>query len=150
MDISKVINVKHINLNMYAQNKEEAIEELTDLLVKNNAIINKDEFLRDVWLREEQGATGFENHIALPHGVSSGVSHTSVAIGKINHPILWDIIDNISVSFIILYAVSLNNNDPNISVLTSISCSLADDIFIDGLLKESDPENIIKIIKDKI
>lgn len=65
MDISSVLNVKNIKLNMMAKSKEEAIEELADLLVRDGVVINKDIFLQDVWLREEQGSTGFENHIAI-------------------------------------------------------------------------------------
>lgn len=55
MDISSVLNVKNIKLNMMAKSKEEAIEELADLLVRDGAVINKDIFLQDVWLREEPG-----------------------------------------------------------------------------------------------
>gem|GEM_PF-1978875 len=64
MDISNVLNVKSIKLNMMAKSKEEAIEELTDLLVQDGAVINKEDFLKDVWLREEQGSTG--SKIILP------------------------------------------------------------------------------------
>ncbi|VTM78489.1 PTS system transporter subunit IIA [Klebsiella pneumoniae] len=74
MDISTVLNVKNIKLNMTARTKEEVIEELTDLLIQDGAVTNKEDFIRDVWLREELGSTGFENHIAIPHGKSSGVS----------------------------------------------------------------------------
>lgn len=34
MDISTVLNVKNIKLNMTARTKEEVIEELTDLLIQ--------------------------------------------------------------------------------------------------------------------
>ncbi|HHL3341701.1 TPA: PTS sugar transporter subunit IIA, partial [Klebsiella pneumoniae] len=80
MDISTVLNVKNIKLNMTARTKEEVIEELTDLLIQDGAVTNKEDFIRDVWLREELGSTGFENHIAIPHGKSSGVSRTALAI----------------------------------------------------------------------
>jgi PTS system fructose-specific IIA component len=89
MDISTVLNVKNIKLNMTARTKEEVIEELTDLLVQDGAVTNKEDFIRDVWLREEQGSTGFENHIAIPHGKSSGVSRTALAIGRTQHTIPW-------------------------------------------------------------
>ncbi len=69
-----MLNVKNIKLNMTARTKEEVIEELTDLLIQDGAVTNKEDFIRDVWLREELGSTGFENHIAIPHGKSSGVS----------------------------------------------------------------------------
>ena len=54
MDISTVLNVKNIKLNMTARTKEEVIEELTDLLIQDGAVTNKEDFIRDVWLREEQ------------------------------------------------------------------------------------------------
>ncbi|OOL21211.1 PTS fructose transporter subunit IIA, partial [Klebsiella aerogenes] len=40
MDISSVLNVKNIKLNMMAKSKEEAIEELADLLVRDGVVIN--------------------------------------------------------------------------------------------------------------
>ena len=80
MNISDVLNAKNIKLNMMAKTKEEAIEELTDLLVLDGVVISKNDFLKDVWLREEQGSTGFENHVAIPHGKSSGVARTALAV----------------------------------------------------------------------
>lgn len=82
-----MLNVKNIKLNMTARTKEEVIEELTDLLIEDGAVTNKEDFIRDVWLREELGSTGFENHIAIPHGKSSGVSRTALAIGRTQHAI---------------------------------------------------------------
>ena len=41
MDISTVLNVKNIKLNMTAKTKEEAVEELTDLLVQDAALLIK-------------------------------------------------------------------------------------------------------------
>lgn len=89
MDIATVLNVKNIKLKMTARTKEEVIEELTELLVQDGAVTNKEDFIRDVWLREEQGSTGFENHIAIPHGKSSGVARTALAIGRTQHEIPW-------------------------------------------------------------
>ncbi|EIW1350279.1 TPA: PTS transporter subunit EIIA [Klebsiella pneumoniae] len=53
-----MLNVKNIKLNMTARTKEEVIEELTDLLIQDGAVTNKEDFIRDVWLREELGSTG--------------------------------------------------------------------------------------------
>ncbi|STS82752.1 PTS system transporter subunit IIA [Klebsiella pneumoniae] len=107
MDISTVLNVKNIKLNMTARTKEEVIEELTDLLIQDGAVTNKEDFIRDVWLREELGSTGFENHIAIPHGKSSGVSRTALAIGRTQHAIPWETMDGSDVRCVILFAVCL-------------------------------------------
>lgn len=66
MDINKILNANRVKLTMSATNKGEAINELTDLLYADGAITNKQDFIHDVWLREAEGSTGFENHIAIP------------------------------------------------------------------------------------
>ncbi|KUI97371.1 PTS sugar transporter subunit IIA [Vibrio sp. MEBiC08052] len=146
MDISTVLKAKHIKLNMLARTKEEAIEELTDLLVQDGSVSDKAQFLRDVWLREEQSSTGFENHVAIPHGKSSAVSHTTLAIGRTQHEIPWETMDGSDIRCVILFAVRLEDQDTmHIRLLTQVSSALADEEIIAQLLAENEPENMIEI-----
>jgi PTS system fructose-specific IIA component len=132
---------------MMAKSKEEAIEELAELLVSDGAVIDKDVFLKDVWLREEQGSTGFENHIAIPHGKSSGVTRTALAIGRTQHQIPWETMDGSDVRCIILFAVSLvDQNATHIRLLSQVSGSLADEEIVEKLLKEDSPQKIIDLL----
>ncbi|HHB7836642.1 TPA: PTS sugar transporter subunit IIA [Klebsiella pneumoniae] len=150
MDISTVLNVKNIKLNMTARTKEEVIEELTDLLIQDGAVTNKEDFIRDVWLREELGSTGFENHIAIPHGKSSGVSRTALAIGRTQHAIPWETMDGSDVRCIILFAVCLvDQSATHIRLLAQVSGSLADEDIIAKLLVESDPHKIIALFNSE-
>ncbi|ASC11810.1 TPA: PTS sugar transporter subunit IIA [Klebsiella pneumoniae] len=150
MDISTVLNVKNIKLNMTARTKEEVIEELTDLLIQDGAVTNKEDFIRDVWLREELGSTGFENHIAIPHGKSSGVSRTALAIGRTQHAIPWETMDGSDVRCVILFAVCLvDQNAIHIRLLAQVSGSLADEDIIAKLLVESDPHKIIALFNSE-
>ncbi|HHG1037017.1 TPA: PTS sugar transporter subunit IIA [Klebsiella pneumoniae] len=150
MDISTVLNVKNIKLNMTARTKEEVIEELTDLLIHDGAVTNKEDFIRDVWLREELGSTGFENHIAIPHGKSSGVSRTALAIGRTQHAIPWETMDGSDVRCVILFAVCLvDRNATHIRLLAQVSGSLADEDIIAKLLVESDPHKIIALFNSE-
>ncbi|MFS9573628.1 PTS sugar transporter subunit IIA [Klebsiella quasipneumoniae] len=150
MDMSTVLNVKNIKLNMTARTKEEVIEELTDLLIQDGAVTNKEDFIRDVWLREELGSTGFENHIAIPHGKSSGVSRTALAIGRTQHAIPWETMDGSDVRCVILFAVCLvDQNATHIRLLAQVSGSLADEDIIAKLLVESDPHKIISLFNSE-
>jgi len=145
-----VLNVKNIKLNMTARTKEEVIEELTDLLIQDGAVTNKEDFIRDVWLREELGSTGFENHIAIPHGKSSGVSRTALAIGRTQHAIPWETMDGSDVRCVILFAVCLvDQNATHIRLLAQVSGSLADEDIIAKLLVESDPHKIIALFNSE-
>ena len=145
-----MLNVKNIKLNMTARTKEEVIEELTDLLIQDGAVTNKEDFIRDVWLREELGSTGFENHIAIPHGKSSGVSRTALAIGRTQHAIPWETMDGSDVRCVILFAVCLvGQNATHIRLLAQVSGSLADEDIIAKLLVESDPHKIIALFNSE-
>ena len=145
-----MLNVKNIKLNMTARTEEEVIEELTDLLIQDGAVTNKEDFIRDVWLREELGSTGFENHIAIPHGKSSGVSRTALAIGRTQHAIPWETMDGSDVRCIILFAVCLvDQNATHIRLLAQVSGSLADEDIIAKLLVESDPHKIIALFNSE-
>lgn len=145
-----MLNVKNIKLNMTARAKEEVIEELTDLLIQDGAVTNKEDFIRDVWLREELGSTGFENHIAIPHGKSSGVSRTALAIGRTQHAIPWETMDGSDVRCVILFAVCLvDQNATHIRLLAQVSGSLADEDIIAKLLVESDPHKIIALFNSE-
>lgn len=145
-----MLNVKNIKLNMTARTKEEVIEELTDLLIQDGAVTNKEDFIRDVWLREELGSTGFENLIAIPHGKSSGVSRTALAIGRTQHAIPWETMDGSDVRCVILFAVCLvDQNATHIRLLAQVSGSLANEDIIAKLLVESDPHKIIALFNSE-
>ena len=128
MDITKILNTNRVILDMKATSKTEAIEELTDILQKDGAISCRETFIQDVWQRESEGSTGFENHIAIPHGKSSAVVNTTLAIGRTRQDIPWETLDGSNVRCIILFAGAL-----------------ADDDIIEQLLVESSPQKIIEL-----
>ncbi|MDL4913983.1 MAG: fructose PTS transporter subunit IIA [Enterobacterales bacterium endosymbiont of Blomia tropicalis] len=146
MDISRILNPRRVNLALQATSKEEAITELTELLYQDGAISDKQTFMDDVWLREAEGSTGFENHIAIPHGKSAAVLQTTLAIGRTQHDIPWETLDDSEVRCIILFAVRLEDqNTTHIRLLSQVASALADDEVITQLLAESDPSKIIRL-----
>ncbi|EGM2643894.1 PTS transporter subunit EIIA [Salmonella enterica] len=146
MDITKILNTNRVILDMQATTKTAAIEELTDLLQKDGAISCRETFIQDVWLREAEGSTGFENHIAIPHGKSSAVVSTTLAIGRTRHDILWETLDGSNVRCIILFAVRLEDqNTTHIRLLSQVAGALADEEIIEQLLEEKSPQKIIEL-----
>ncbi len=146
MDITKILNTNRVILDMKATSKTEAIEELTDILQKDGAISCRETFIQDVWQRESEGSTGFENHIAIPHGKSSAVVNTTLAIGRTRQDIPWETLDGSNVRCIILFAVRLEDqNTTHSRLLSQVAGALADDDIIEQLLVESSPQKIIEL-----
>ncbi|CAG9296960.1 PTS sugar transporter subunit IIA [Celerinatantimonas diazotrophica] len=135
MNIRNVLNEKLINLNLQANTKDEVLMELSHMLYNNGCISDIDAFLKDVYLRENEGETGLGSHIAIPHGKSNSVLKTSIVIGKTPHDVAWESLDDLPVRFIILFAVRMvDKSAVHIKLLAHVSELLADDDLLDQLL----------------
>lgn len=129
--LSEVMSKNVMDLNLIATTKKEAIEELSNLLFKNNKIDSIEDFVEDVFLREKEGVTGLGKGVAIPHGKSESVLQTFIAIGRTNKLIEWESLDDEPINIIILFAVkNTDANTTHIKMLQNVAVCLADDTFI--------------------
>ena len=61
-------------------------------------------FIKALYLREEEGITGIGEGIAIPHGKSSVVAKTAIAIGRNLDGIEWETFDDKPVRVVIMLA----------------------------------------------
>jgi len=146
MDISTVLNSNRINLKLDVSNKEEVLNSMVDMLFKEEVITSKENFIKDVYFRETEGATGIGDGIAIPHGKSSSVLKTSLAVARTIHPIEWETLDDKPVRFIILFAVrDVDKTTVHVKLLGEIAEKLADENIVNQLLTSNDASEIITI-----
>jgi len=146
INLAEVIQKETIKLNMKATTKDEALEELTELLYDTGVLSNKEAFLEDVYYRETLGATGIGNEIAIPHGKSKFVNKTSIAFGKTKADIKWETLDDKPVHFIILFAVTESDkNSVHVRLLSKVAAKLGDDEVCEDLLKATTSEEVYEI-----
>lgn len=147
-DISKVLDKSLITVNLKATDKKSAISELTDLLVANDAVVNKQAFIEDVIAREAEGMTGLGQGVAIPHGKSKAVKTTSLAIGISQHMIDWESLDGEPVNTVILFAVRDQDADTlHIKLLQKVAILLADDEFIQELHKVKTKQEVLNLFE---
>ena len=60
MKITDLLTKEAIDLNVKATNKKDVIEKAVELMQYNGNINNKEEYLKLVMKREEEGSTGVE------------------------------------------------------------------------------------------
>ena len=146
MNVSEVLKKENIVTKLDAKTKEEALSALVDVLCASGNIKNRDEFLKDVLDREAVSTTGIGNGIAIPHGKSTNVSETTVAVGRLLSPVEWKSVDDAPVEFVVLLAV--NDNDKtgvHIKLLSEIARKLASEENCKKLLNAKDADEIISI-----
>lgn len=146
MIIKNIMSQECIDLNIKSTTKKEILEELIEMLYKKGAIDDRNKFYEDVCFREKRGSTAIGNYIAIPHGQSTHVKNFSIAIGKTTSDIEWDNIDNLSVRFIILFAVpNVEGVKDEMSIMAKICRKLADDYLCEKLLEVRSYEEIVEI-----
>ena len=123
---------------------------MVDILHKNNFVSNKEEFLTDVHLREQEGETGIGQGVAIPHGKSKGVKTTTLAVATLAEPIEWESLDDEKVKVVILFAVKDSDiNTTHILLLQQVAVMLADEEFLEKLKHAKTNEEIYQLITEK-
>lgn len=145
MEMKEFLSKKLIDLDLNVTTKKEAIYKLCERLYENNCITNVDDFMKDVYLREEEGETGIGQGIAIPHGKSENVIKTSLAIGR-TKTIDWEGEENQPVEIIILFAVRLvDNTSVHLKLLSQVASKLGHDHNLSLLRIATDPQEVIDV-----
>ena len=146
-EIDCVMNPSRINLDLKAKNKDEVFKEMSEMVFDDGCINSIDEFIKDLYIREEEGMTGVGDGIAIPHGKSDSVIHTSIAIGRANHDIEWNTMDEKPVRVVIMFAVRSVDKTKHVILLSQVDQALCDDDVIEKLLTLKTKEEVINLFK---
>lgn len=149
LSIHSVLNERCIELHLKGKTKEEVLNEMVDLLYKDAVISSKEVFLEDVYLRESEGITGIGDGIAIPHGKSDSVLHTAVAIGRSDHDLEWNSIDDKPVRLVIMLAIKSVDKTVHMKLLSNVATSLCKRTVIDQIFTCEDKEKIIELFEQK-
>ena len=104
MDFTEVLNPRTIVTHLKVNQKAEALEAMAELFAEAGIIGDKEQYIKDVYVREEMGATGIGGYIAIPHGKSKAVITPGAAIAVLDHEIEWESLDGAGAKVIILFA----------------------------------------------
>ncbi len=105
MAVREILDQRVIDLDMKVKSKDEVLKHLAQLLKKAGYIDDLSGYLKDVYLREQEGITGIGNHVAIPHGKSDSVEKVGIAVGRTKEMIEWESYDGEPSDLFFLFAV---------------------------------------------
>lgn len=147
MDIKTVFNEKLVFLDLEVESKDDTIRFIARQLYEQDKLIDEEQFIKDVWKREEEYTTGVGNKVAIPHGKSISVKQTSVVFARLHKPIDWKSLDNQPVEIVFLLAVAAEDiNAIHMKLLSTIACNLLEDEFVQGLYEAKSEKDIIELV----
>jgi len=139
MNISKIVKLECCEVNFKAKNKEEALLNITNLLRKSIILneIDSQRILSALKEREEQGSTGFNNGIAIPHCQLEGIDNFVISIAICKKGIDFDSLDGKKSKIFITIIGPTEKKTEHLKLLAKVSHTLKESGVIELLLKST-------------
>lgn len=148
MKITDLLDEKSIRLNASASSKQEALNQIINLIYQTGNIINKEEYRQIVFKREAQGTTGIGEGIAIPHGKSNKVKKASLAAMVIPNGVDFESLDDKKVNLMFLIAAPETKDNIHLEVLSRLSALLMDEDFRKKLKRAKSPKEFLNYIDE--
>ncbi|MHC4782337.1 MAG: PTS sugar transporter subunit IIA [Planctomycetota bacterium] len=149
MILTQILQPTCIKAPLASTNKDDAIEELINLLADSGCLAERGEALEAVLAREQTRSTGIGSGIAIPHGKCSAAKELVMAVGIAADPIEFDSIDNKPVNILLLLVSPPDQTGPHIQALARISRLMLDAQFKSQLEKAASPEEVYDLISTR-
>jgi len=107
-----------------AKDKKDALNKLTDMLVEEGIIGNKDEFYKALLGREELSTTGVGDGIAIPHAKASCFEKAMIIYAKSDEGVEWESFDAQPAKHIFMICAPANGADEHLKALATLSTAL--------------------------
>jgi len=146
MNLKEILSVENIRCPLESDRKQDAINELVDVLARSGRIDNPDALKDAVWTREQTRTTGIGHGLAIPHGKCNGMDTLSIAIGKPAEPMDFDSMDAQPVELIVLLASPIDKTSEHIQVLAQVSRMINNAEFREKIYAASDAQAIYDMI----
>jgi PTS system fructose-specific IIA component len=149
MRLSEVLREDAILLGKEGINKWQAIEQLTEVLVKAGELdaSRRQAVVDALMARERSMSTGMENGIAIPHCSVVLVDRTLVSIGIFPQGIAFDSIDGSDAQLIFLLVTPKNRTKIHIKTLAEIAKLLNQEGFRKRLIQAGSSAEALQIIQ---
>ncbi|ASK61449.1 PTS fructose transporter subunit IIA [Virgibacillus phasianinus] len=149
MKITELLSQDTIILDLQAQSKKDALNELANQLDKAGKLNDKQAYINDIFSREEQSTTGIGESIAIPHAKSSAVKVPAIAFGRSESGIDFDSLDGQPAHLFFMIAASEGANNDHLEALSRLSTFLMDEKFREKIYQASSKEEVVDAVNAK-
>jgi PTS system fructose-specific IIC component len=146
MKITELITKNTILLNIEGNQKEEAIDQLVDILYTAGKLTNKADYKAAILKREEQSTTGIGEGIAIPHAKVTAVKEAAIAFGKSVSGVDYQSLDGQPAHLFFMIAAPEGANNTHLEALARLSGMLMNEEVRKELLNASTADQVLNII----
>lgn len=148
MNMCRLLEEENIIMDLKGETKEGIIEEMLDLLVRNEKVKDREAALKAILDRERKMSTGMQHGIAIPHGKTDAVAGSKLvtALGLKKSGVDFGALDGKPSTIFIMTLSPLNRTGPHIQFLAEMSQVLNDPQKRESLLNAATPQEVVALL----
>ena len=135
-----------IKVNLEAEDKDEAFEELVDHLCQAGKLNVREEILDALREREAKMSTGIQKGIAIPHGKTNAVDSVCCALGISRKGVDYDALDGEPVYLLFMLAAPQKESEKHLRILKRLAELLENPQFAVELQSQKDAQGAYRVI----
>ncbi|WP_234124732.1 PTS sugar transporter subunit IIA [Clostridium hydrogenum] len=147
MGTKEMFSRNRVEFDLKANTKDEVLDELIEILYKDDKVTNKEELKNAVLKREEEFSTGIGMGIAIPHGKCGAVKEATITFGLSKKGIDYKSMDDEPAHLFFLIAVPTESSDVHLRALSEISRKLMHADIREKLYNATNFDEFIKIFE---
>jgi fructose-specific phosphotransferase system IIA component len=149
LTIDDLMNPRLVSLHLGAVDRDTAIEEMASLLEDDGRLTDRQAFVEVVRKREEEGPTGMEMGVAIPHGKSAAVRRPGVVFARSDEGVDFGAEDAPS-RLLFLIAAPDGTEDLHVTLLSRLARRLVHEEFRERLSTAATPEDALAVLRDEV
>ncbi|MDR2746454.1 MAG: PTS sugar transporter subunit IIA [Treponema sp.] len=146
MFLHEVFPARCIRVDLEAEDKEEAFEEMVDHFCQVTRNDAREEILEALREREAKMSTGIHKGIAVPHGKTNGVDDVFGFLGISRKGIDYDALDGEPVYLLFMILAPPKDSEKHLRILKRLAELLENPQFYMDLLSQRDPQGAYGVI----
>ncbi len=146
MRLRDMLDESTVKVGLESLDKEECIEEMTDVLVRAGRVSDRAQVLSAVRTREAEGSTGIGKGVAVPHGKCAGLAGTVLAVGISKNGIEFDSADGRPVKIVFLIAASASEPGKHLQMLAEVVRLIRVPDLCDKLVAATTPKMVLDLL----
>lgn len=148
MKLANLLMDRRINLDLKAETKDEAINELLDLIKDEGVSLDYDTVLRSIREREEVEDTAYGHGFAFPHARTDAVNEMYILVGVSKNGLQGKTIDDIPVHVICLLLTPSTIAKLYLQTLSGLATFGRMENMLEKILKIENKRDFIKLVSD--
>jgi len=147
MILQDVLIPEFIKIDMQAEDKDEAFEELVDHYCQADNSNARDEILEAIQEREAKMSTGIHKGIAVPHGKTNAVDTMRGVLGISRRGIQYDSLDGEPVYLLFMIISPMEDSEKYLRLLKHLAELMEIPQFQVELQSQKDPQSAFRVIR---